>query len=135
MDKQTTYKASQRGVALVFALLSILVLSILAVAIMSTSMAQTWTAFDYRLTAQARYSAEAGIQETMNWLSSASYTTPHLRLVHDDHEPRNVPRQSRGALTGDRILELSRRNRHRQLQERGGREHSGSIQRLLFDHR
>jgi hypothetical protein len=76
MDRQTTYKASQRGIALIFALLSILVLSILAVAIMSTSMAQTWTAYDYRLTAQARYAAEAGLQQTMNYLSSASYTTP-----------------------------------------------------------
>jgi Tfp pilus assembly protein PilX len=76
MEKQTAYKQSERGVALVFALLSILVLSILALAIMTTSQSQIWTSLNYRLTAQARYAAEAGVQETMNWLSSASYTVP-----------------------------------------------------------
>jgi Tfp pilus assembly protein PilX len=76
MDNQTRYKASERGVALIFALLATLVLSILAVAIMTTSMAQTWTAYNYRLTAQSRYAAEAGVQETMNWLASAAYTAP-----------------------------------------------------------
>src|ERR1700674_4424580 len=76
MDKQTTHKKSERGVALIFALLAILVISVLAVAIMSTSQAQAWTASNYRLTAQARYAAEAGVQQTMNWLSSSSYTVP-----------------------------------------------------------
>jgi len=76
MEKQTTNKKSERGAALIFALLSILVLSILAVAIMSTSQEQVWTSLNYRLTAQARYAAEAGVQETMSWLSSASYTVP-----------------------------------------------------------
>jgi Tfp pilus assembly protein PilX len=76
MGKQTTYKASERGVALIFALLATLVLSILAVAILTTSMAQNWTAYNYRLSAQSRYAAEAGVQQTMNWLSSAAYTPP-----------------------------------------------------------
>jgi len=75
MDKQTTYKASERGVAMIFALLSILVLSVLAIGIMTTSQAQNWTAFNYRLTSQARYAAETGVQETMNWLSN-NYTIP-----------------------------------------------------------
>jgi Tfp pilus assembly protein PilX len=74
MDKQTTYRASERGVALIFALLAILVLSILAAAIMITSQSQSWTAINYRLTAQARYAAEAGVQSSMNWLSSATYS-------------------------------------------------------------
>jgi Tfp pilus assembly protein PilX len=76
MSKNTNYKTSERGTAMIFALLAILLLSILAVAIMSTSQAQTWTASNYRLTAQARYAAEAGIQSTMNWLSSANYVPP-----------------------------------------------------------
>lgn len=77
MDKRTTYKTSERGIAMVFALLSILVLSILAVAILTTSQAQNWTAYNYRLTAQARYAAETGVQETMNWLSN-NYTVPNV---------------------------------------------------------
>jgi len=76
MEKQTTYKRSQQGAALIFALLSILLLSVLAVAIMSTSQSQVWTSLNYRLTAQARYAAEAGVQETMAYLSSANYAPP-----------------------------------------------------------
>jgi len=57
MVRQTKRKNSERGVALIFALLAILVLSILAVAILGTSMAQNWTSYNYRLTAQARYAA------------------------------------------------------------------------------
>ncbi len=76
METQTTYRKSERGVALIVALLSILVLSVLGVAIMSTSQSQTWTSLNYRLAAQARYAAETGVQTTMNWLSSASYPTP-----------------------------------------------------------
>jgi Tfp pilus assembly protein PilX len=75
MEMPTTYKRSERGAALVFALLSILVLSILAVAIMSTSQAQIWTSLNYRLTAQGRYAAEAGVQSTMGWLAN-TYTPP-----------------------------------------------------------
>lgn len=76
MNNRTICKAPERGIALIFALLSILVLSILAAALMSISMAQAWTALNYRLSAQARYAAEAGVQETMNWLSSSNYTAP-----------------------------------------------------------
>jgi Tfp pilus assembly protein PilX len=76
METQTTYRKSERGVALIVALLAILVLSVLAIAVMSTSQAQTWTSLNYRLAAQARYAAETGVQTTMNWLSSTNYTTP-----------------------------------------------------------
>jgi Tfp pilus assembly protein PilX len=75
MNKQTKCKKSERGVALIFALLAILVLSVLAVAILGTSMAQNWTSYNYRLTAQARYAAETGVQQTMNWLAN-TYTPP-----------------------------------------------------------
>src|ERR1700739_3111730 len=76
METQTTYRGSERGVALIVALLAILVLSVLSIALMSTSQSQTWTSLNYRLAAQARYAAEARVQTTMNWLSSASYPTP-----------------------------------------------------------
>lgn len=76
MNNRTTGKASQSGVALIVALLAVLVLSILAAAIMTTSQAQIWTAINYRLTAQSRYAAESGVQKTMNWLASSSYTLP-----------------------------------------------------------
>src|SRR5271169_6204169 len=76
MAKQKNYKKSEQGVALVFALLAILILSILAVGVMTATQSQTWSSLNYRETAQARYAAEAGIQQTMNWLSSTNYTVP-----------------------------------------------------------
>ena len=68
-------RTSERGVALIFALLVMLVLGLLATTVMFTSQGQTWTAVNYRATTQSRYAAEAGIQATMNWLSG-SYTAP-----------------------------------------------------------
>jgi hypothetical protein len=50
---------------------------------MSTSQAQTWTASNYRLSAQARYAAEAGVQTTMNWLASSNYTVPTNYALYD----------------------------------------------------
>jgi Tfp pilus assembly protein PilX len=75
MNKQTRSNTSERGVALIIVLLTILVLGILAATVTFTSQAQTWTAMNYRLSAQARYAAEAGVQNTMNWLSN-NYTAP-----------------------------------------------------------
>ena len=83
MTKQTSGNRSERGVALIMALLMILVLGVLAAAVMFTSEAQAWTGLNYRLTAQSRYAAEAGLQSTMNWLSSASYTAPTAFASYD----------------------------------------------------
>jgi Tfp pilus assembly protein PilX len=69
-------QVSERGVALIFALLATAVLAILAAAVMITAQGQTWTALNYRLTTQSRYAAEAGVQSTMNWLSSSNYKAP-----------------------------------------------------------
>jgi Tfp pilus assembly protein PilX len=66
----------ERGVALILALLLILVMTILAASITFLAQTQTWTALNYRQTTKSRYAAEAGIQRTMNWLNSSSYTVP-----------------------------------------------------------
>lgn len=81
MNGQGKRNVSEKGFALIFALLSILVLSVLAATVMFTSQSQTWTSLNYRQTAQARYAAEAGVQATINWLSNTSgssggYTPP-----------------------------------------------------------
>ena len=83
MNKQTTNNSQERGVALVMALLMILVLGLLAATVMFTSQAQSWTGLNYRLTSQSRYAAEAGVQNTMNWLASASYTAPTVFTSYD----------------------------------------------------
>jgi Tfp pilus assembly protein PilX len=79
MDKQATYKTQERGVALVMALLMVLVLGLLAATVMFTAQSQAWTGLNYRLTSQSRYAAEAGVQNTMNWLST--YTVPTTALL------------------------------------------------------
>jgi Tfp pilus assembly protein PilX len=65
------------------ALLMVLVLGLLAATVMFTSQAQGWTSLNYRLTAQSRYAAEAGIQSTMNWLASSNYTAPTTFTSYD----------------------------------------------------
>jgi Tfp pilus assembly protein PilX len=74
MNQRLTNKKSESGVALIVTLLAILVLSILGAAIIIATQSQTWTALNYRQTAQARYAAEAGLQKTMNWLNGGGYT-------------------------------------------------------------
>jgi Tfp pilus assembly protein PilX len=76
MKNRTRPRGSESGIALIFALLAIMVLGLLAATVLFTSRSQTWTAINYRMTTQSRYAAEAGIQRTMNWLSSSSYTAP-----------------------------------------------------------
>src|ERR1700730_11457493 len=83
MNKQACCDRSQRGVALIMALLMVLVLGLLAATVMFTSQAQGWTGLNYRLTAQSRYAAEAGIQSTMNWLASSNYTAPTTFTSYD----------------------------------------------------
>jgi Tfp pilus assembly protein PilX len=83
MNKQACRDRSERGVALIMALLMVLVLGLLAATVMFTSQAQGWTGLNYRLTAQSRYAAEAGIQSTMNWLASSNYTVPTTFTSYD----------------------------------------------------
>lgn len=75
MNHRRSPRKSERGVALILVLLVMLVLVTLATAIVFVTQTQVWTNFNYRLTSQARYAAEAGIQSTMNWLIN-SYTPP-----------------------------------------------------------
>ncbi len=65
----------QRGIALVLVLIVVMVLSTLVAGMVFVTETQTWTAFNYKNTTQARYAAEAGVQRTMNWLLN-SYAAP-----------------------------------------------------------
>jgi Tfp pilus assembly protein PilX len=75
MNMRMDYANSDRGVALILTLIAIMVLTTIAVGIVLVTQTQVWTSYNYRLTAQARYAAEAGIQCTMNWIQN-SYTAP-----------------------------------------------------------
>src|SRR5437763_9811554 len=82
MDNPMTSNNSERGVALIMALLAILILTVLAASIIFVTQTQTWTVFNYRLTTQSRYAAEAGVQRTMNWMLN-SYTVPTTFTSYD----------------------------------------------------
>ena len=77
MNEHRKRNASEKGSALIFALLAVLVLSVLAATVTFTSQSQVWTSLNYRQTAQARYAAEAGVQATINWLSNSTGTTAY----------------------------------------------------------
>ena len=68
-------RSSERGVALILALLLILALSALIASLTMVSQTETWSSMDYRLMTQARYGAESGINKTVNYLLN-DYSAP-----------------------------------------------------------
>jgi hypothetical protein len=69
-------------VALIIVLFAILLFSVLAASTIFVTQTQIWTNLSYRLTTQARYAAEAGIERTMNWMMN-SYTPPSSFASYD----------------------------------------------------
>jgi Tfp pilus assembly protein PilX len=64
-----------RGIALIVALLSLLVLSTLGMSLLFVTQTSILTSYNFKLLTQARYAAEAGSQSAVNWLVY-SYTNP-----------------------------------------------------------
>jgi Tfp pilus assembly protein PilX len=64
-----------RGIALIVALLSLLVLSMLGMSLLFVTQASILTSYNFKLLTQARYAAEAGSQSAVNWLIY-SYNNP-----------------------------------------------------------
>jgi Tfp pilus assembly protein PilX len=67
---------SERGSALVFSLILVLVLSVMAASLMFLARSETWSAMNYRMMTQARYGAEAGVNAATNFLMSNNYVPP-----------------------------------------------------------
>jgi len=65
----------ERGIAMIIAILSLLVLSTLGAAIIFMTQNEIWTSANYKLVTQSRYAAEAGLQTSVNWLVN-SYPIP-----------------------------------------------------------
>src|ERR1700688_1247549 len=77
MKRNWNITSRQSGVALLFALLTLLVLSTLAAAIIAVTQTEAWSSSNYQRMLQTRYAAEAGAQNALNWLLY-SYTAPTL---------------------------------------------------------
>ncbi|HEV2835276.1 MAG TPA: pilus assembly PilX N-terminal domain-containing protein [Pyrinomonadaceae bacterium] len=73
-DDRRTSK-NEQGAALVIALVGMLVLGVLTAGLIFVTRTETLTTANYTTLAQARYAAEAGVQNTINWLSN-NYTPP-----------------------------------------------------------
>ena len=61
---------SQSGIALILALIVLFILSAMAAGMMSVTQTEIWSTSNFRTTTQARYIAEAGIQQAVNYLSN-----------------------------------------------------------------
>ena len=68
-------RSNQKGAALLFALIFVLVLSVMAASLMFLSQSETWASMNYRMMTQSRYGAEAGLHAAANYFMN-SYTLP-----------------------------------------------------------
>lgn len=66
---------TQKGSALIFALIFVLVLSVMGASMMFLSQSETWSGMNYKMMTQTRYGAEAGIHAAANYLMY-TYTPP-----------------------------------------------------------
>jgi len=66
---------NQKGSALIFALIFLLVLSVMAASLMFLAQSETWSGMNYKMMTQTRYGAEAGINAAANYLMY-TYTPP-----------------------------------------------------------
>lgn len=73
--KQGSEKRSEKGVALILALIMVFVLSVMAVSLMFISQTETWSSLNYRMMSQARDGAEAGIYAGSNYIVN-TYVQP-----------------------------------------------------------
>jgi Tfp pilus assembly protein PilX len=73
-------RSNQKGVALIFAMIFVLVLSITAVALMFLSQSETFASLNYRLMTQSRYGAEAGLHAAANYLMN-NYPQPGIAVT------------------------------------------------------
>lgn len=67
---------NEKGTALIFALIFVLVLSTLAASLTFLAQSETWSSLNYRLMTQSRYGAEAGLHAGANYLMSSTYSGP-----------------------------------------------------------
>ena len=82
-------RSNQKGAALIFALIFVLVLSITAASLMFLSQSEKWSSLNYRLMTQSRYGAEAGLHAAANYLMN-SYTQPVAGSITDPINAYNL---------------------------------------------
>jgi Tfp pilus assembly protein PilX len=66
---------NEKGTAMLFAIILVLVLSVMAASMMFLSQSETWGSMNYRMMTQTRYGAEAGVHAAANFLLN-TYVPP-----------------------------------------------------------
>jgi len=74
-EEMAMKRSNEKGTAMLFAIILVLVLSVMAASMMFLSQSETWSSMNYRLMTQARYGAEAGVHATANFLLN-NYAPP-----------------------------------------------------------
>ena len=87
----TPKRSSQKGIALFFALMFILIVSVLGVSIMFVSQLETWSSLNYREMTQARYGAEAGLNSAANFIVN-TYCAPGNTTCTNGASPAGATR-------------------------------------------
>ena len=73
MKYEIESRETERGFAMVAALLTLLVLMTLSSGVLFVTQAGMWSATNYKSLTQARFESEAGLQRTLQWFNSSSY--------------------------------------------------------------
>jgi len=68
-------RKDEKGVALILVMILLLVLSVMAVSLLFVGQSETWASMNYRMMTQARYGAEAGINQAANYIQN-TYAQP-----------------------------------------------------------
>src|SRR5215469_12180979 len=68
-------RKNEKGSALIFTLVLVVVLSVMASSMMFLSQSETWSSMNYRMMSQTRYGAESGLNVAADFLVN-SYTAP-----------------------------------------------------------
>ncbi|MGA3212169.1 MAG: pilus assembly PilX N-terminal domain-containing protein, partial [Terriglobales bacterium] len=96
----------QDGIALVMSLICLLVLSAMAAGLIVSTQLEVWTSSNYRYTTQARYVAEAGAQQAVNWFQE--HWTPVSTLTNtSDFNLSTFPAQYVGGGSNQNIVYAS----------------------------
>jgi hypothetical protein len=71
-------RANETGMAMLFTLILIAVISVMSASMMFLAQSETWSSMNYRLMTQARYGAEAGLHAAANYLTNPTTGYPGI---------------------------------------------------------
>jgi Tfp pilus assembly protein PilX len=101
MMSRNVSRKNEKGVALILVMILLLVLSVMAVSLLFIGQSETWASMNYRMMTQARYGAEAGINQAANYIqfTYAQPTTAQMASFYTTVSPVTT-----GSATGPAVV-------------------------------